>query len=658
MFNFRFPFQIKSHISGVLFAGLLALVTVFAGPLSAVADTGFTGKVTDLSLAPLSGILVQVLDVNGIEVAEAVTTQADGTYAYGGLPADTFRIRFQSLDPNNPAPAVFYANKLDLGFSDTLTLTSGVVTPGIDAVIGAWGQISGQVTNTSNIGIPGIQVQICDQDGVAISSLPAVTTKADGRYVVGGINPALGPYKVRFYGNSLYAGQWFANAATSAAAIPVPVFAYQTTYVDQKLEMLPGISVAGKVTNALGAPIPNIKVYIFDVNFNSFPLVDGVLAPVNTLSDGTYSITGAPSGDYVVAFQDLSPTPVYQKQYYSLKTTRPAPNVTVTTGTPRTGIDAVLLTVAPGAPTAVSASAGNGQAIVSFAPPAFTGVSAITGYTVTSSPGGITKTGSSSPLTVTGLANGTSYTFTVTATNTGGTGAASVASSLVTPMAPVNGVCGSANGGSFISVPTSNLCSAGTASSVSGGGSWNWTCGGTNGGLIATCSAILQRTLGLTFAGTGGGSVSGDLSCLSGSACSPGVFNTGSPANLLAAPNAISTFSGWSGACTGTTANCSITMDGDKAVTASFTMAPKAKISTTGYDSLTAAYNGATSIATILTLDSGMPDAGLILNLSKTITIKGGYKTDYSARTGLPTLLDGPLKISKGKLAVDNLVVR
>jgi hypothetical protein len=35
---------------------------------------------------------------------------------------------------------------------------------------------------------------------------------------------------------------------------------------------------------------------------------------------------------------------------------------------------------------------------------------------VTSSPGGLTVNGASSPITVTGLTNGTAYTFTVAAT--------------------------------------------------------------------------------------------------------------------------------------------------------------------------------------------------------------------------------------------------
>jgi hypothetical protein len=89
----------------------------------------------------------------------------------------------------------------------------------------------------------------------------------------------------------------------------------------------------------------------------------------------------------------------------------------------------------PGAPTGVSATAGNTSALVSWTAPSSNG-SAITGYTATSSPGGKTCSTTSTPqCTVSGLTNGTSYTFTVTASNGVGTGSASSPSTAVVPAA-------------------------------------------------------------------------------------------------------------------------------------------------------------------------------------------------------------------------------
>jgi hypothetical protein len=77
------------------------------------------------------------------------------------------------------------------------------------------------------------------------------------------------------------------------------------------------------------------------------------------------------------------------------------------------------------------ATADNFSASVAFRAPTAAGRSAITGYTVTSSPGGLTAKGSGSPISVTGLAYGTSYTFTVKSRNAVGNSAASAPSSAV-----------------------------------------------------------------------------------------------------------------------------------------------------------------------------------------------------------------------------------
>lgn len=72
----------------------------------------------------------------------------------------------------------------------------------------------------------------------------------------------------------------------------------------------------------------------------------------------------------------------------------------------------------------------------------------------------------------------------------------------------VNGACGSASGTSAVSAPTTNLCSAGTASAVSSStSSWTWTCAGTGSGSTASCAAL--KSSGSTGGGTGTGSSTG-----------------------------------------------------------------------------------------------------------------------------------------------------
>ncbi|KZE78593.1 hypothetical protein AV654_02245 [Paenibacillus elgii] len=107
----------------------------------------------------------------------------------------------------------------------------------------------------------------------------------------------------------------------------------------------------------------------------------------------------------------------------------------------------------PGAPTNVKAVAGNGEATVTFTPPASHGGSSIVSYTVIASPGGKTATGTGSPITVIGLANGVTYTFTVIATNRIGSGTASDVSNAVRPE-------GSSDSGSSDNTPTSESTSS------------------------------------------------------------------------------------------------------------------------------------------------------------------------------------------------------
>ena len=62
---------------------------------------------------------------------------------------------------------------------------------------------------------------------------------------------------------------------------------------------------------------------------------------------------------------------------------------------------------------------------------------------------------------------------------------------LATIAQPTNGICGASNGQNFTIAPTTDLCSSGSESTVTGSGPWNWSCSGTNGGTTATCQAGL-----------------------------------------------------------------------------------------------------------------------------------------------------------------------
>ncbi|MCU1369045.1 MAG: hypothetical protein JWO77_239 [Ilumatobacteraceae bacterium] len=138
--------------------------------------------------------------------------------------------------------------------------------------------------------------------------------------------------------------------------------------------------------------------------------------------------------------------------------------------------DAVTPAGPPGVATGVTAVAGNGNATVSWTAPASNGGSPITGYEVTAYTGGFPASSEfhESPATtqtVPSLANGTSYTFTVTAYNAVGGGTESAASNAVTPNAVA----------SVPGAPTGVAAVAGNAQATV-----SWSAPASNGGSAIT----------------------------------------------------------------------------------------------------------------------------------------------------------------------------
>ena len=142
---------------------------------------------------------------------------------------------------------------------------------------------------------------------------------------------------------------------------------------------------------------------------------------------------------------------------------------------------------APSAPTGVTAtSSGANGATVSWTAPS-DGGSAITGYTVASSPGLLTCTTTSTSCTITWDSSSVSYTFTVTATNAVGTSPASAASASVTTPAPANAP----------SAPT-NVTAANSGANAA---TVSWTAP-SDGGSAITAYTVTSSPGGLTCTAT------------------------------------------------------------------------------------------------------------------------------------------------------------
>lgn len=150
------------------------------------------------------------------------------------------------------------------------------------------------------------------------------------------------------------------------------------------------------------------------------------------------------------------------------------------TTTPSSGTTSGTATVTvPGPPTIGTVTAGDGSATVTFTAPASNGGASITRYTAScTAAGSLVASGTASPITVTGLTNGTTYTCSVTATNSAGTGTASAGIAVTPTASAASGVSTAQVDCPYSGTYTGSYSSAGTLTAT-----WNWTCSSTRRSL-------------------------------------------------------------------------------------------------------------------------------------------------------------------------------
>ncbi len=257
------------------------------------------------------------------------------------------------------------------------------------------------------------------------------------------------------------------DAAGNNAALTLPSPRATNSLGANKSLVIDGVvpSVASIVIS--GAPASTDSSMAFTVTFSepvSGVSVDDFTPSATSTASGIVNSVSAESGTvYNVTVGSISGNGTLRLELKASTNIADSVGNTGVAAFTSGAVHTVAIPVVPDAPTIGTATAGESQATVTFTAPGSNGGSAITLYTATASPGGATGScagPAACTATITGLSNGTAYTFSVTATNSIGTGSASGASNAVTPKA--NQVITFANPGTknFGTTPTLSASSS------------------------------------------------------------------------------------------------------------------------------------------------------------------------------------------------------
>jgi len=198
---------------------------------------------------------------------------------------------------------------------------------------------------------------------------------------------------------------------------------------------------------------------------------------------------------------------------------------------------------------------------------------------------------------------------------------------------------------------------------------WTGACTGTgacnvlvDGNIAVGATFESVSTISITMAGTGSGTVNSSpagILCTSGSSINCfASFSPASQVDLYASASGNALFSGWSGACTNTSGNCTLTMDSAKTVTATFTAAPKVKVGAKEFSSIQAANNDAATLNNaVIKLLEGTLTENVIFDRSISINLGGGYNAAYES-VSTETIIRGKMQLRAGTVRVKNVTVR
>ena len=297
-----------------------------------------SGTVTHAAGAPLANVCVYLYGsgASGARTSDpGVCTNSSGVYVLNVAAAGSYNVAF--FDPSGNYVTQWYSGAGSEASASPVSVSSGGQTMGVDAVMSGTTEITGTVTNASGAPLSNICVYLYGSGASgARTSDTGVCTDATGAYAMD--VASAGSYNVGFYDPSgNYLTQWYSGSASEAGATAVSVTAgAHTTGINA---VLGGPTpITGKVTNASGAPLSNICVYLYHSGATGSRTSDFGSC---TDAQGNYVLNVAAAGSYNVAFFD--PTGTFSTQWYNGASSEAgATPVTVTIGTKPASVNATM----------------------------------------------------------------------------------------------------------------------------------------------------------------------------------------------------------------------------------------------------------------------------------------------------------------------------
>ena len=327
------------------------LVAVATGATAAGVDAAMepggivSGTVTDAtSDEPVEDVEVCVHRSGGVGfLSRCAATGFDGRYAIAGLPGGGYKVSFGPSSSDLDHASQWYSGQQTGAAADSVTVSQGSATTGIDAELAQAGRISGSVSAAGGGTLAGLSVCAIPVDPETGTSR-CDPTGSGGNYTIGGLTE--GEYVVQFHGGFDYLDEYYAGRESYAESDRVAVAAGSTTTgIDADLES--AARIEGHVSDALTeAAVVDVEVCVVlpgeDFYFNGHCARSGI--------GGDYAISGLRAGSYLVRFKptktEVSPghlgTP-YLSQFYDEEDREgEAETVAVSAGGTSGSIDAAM----------------------------------------------------------------------------------------------------------------------------------------------------------------------------------------------------------------------------------------------------------------------------------------------------------------------------